>query len=413
MQRFLGALVAISFTSVSASAQSGQGSLNGYVKDEQGGVLPGVTVTAAGPEILAPVVAVTDSAGFYRLQNIPPGIDDQRRAPGLLIVQARRDSHARGQHVHRRHRDESRRARRNGHRGRRLADGLDRCSDKTLTVEGDLLRAAPISSRRAFSDVLDMAPGVNSRNSDGASGQRILLSRHDALRDRDPARGQPAAPNDGAAFQIDMGTETIADAEVKLGGVDASSPTGTSVVMNILAARRQRPEGSVQDEGAKFDWNSDNTQNSVAPGGTPTSQSVNQWDVALGGPIRKNKIWAFGAYRYSDLGIGVSRLPLDLQFLTTFRPDFVPFNNTRKGNQQFAKVTTQASSNHEITAFYQYQHAKNWRTRTGSRQISCTDSGGGLYCAAECRDEPLTTSISGRTSKGGNSLTRPTARGRR
>ena len=34
MQRFLGALVALSlFTTVSASAQSGQGSLNGYVKD--------------------------------------------------------------------------------------------------------------------------------------------------------------------------------------------------------------------------------------------------------------------------------------------------------------------------------------------------------------------------------------------
>ena len=52
MQRFLGALVAVVslFTTVSASAQSGQGSLNGYVKDEQGGVLPGVTVTATAPE---------------------------------------------------------------------------------------------------------------------------------------------------------------------------------------------------------------------------------------------------------------------------------------------------------------------------------------------------------------------------
>src|ERR671932_1869412 len=75
MVRALGALVVGAFllTSIPAAAQSGQGSLDGYVKDEQGGVLPGVTVTATGPEILSPVVAVTDVAGYYRLRNIPPG----------------------------------------------------------------------------------------------------------------------------------------------------------------------------------------------------------------------------------------------------------------------------------------------------------------------------------------------------
>jgi len=54
----------------------------------------------------------------------------------------------------------------------------------------------------------------------------------------------PAPNNDAAAFQIDMGTETIADAESSSEASTASSPTGTSVVMNILAAaRRERPEG--------------------------------------------------------------------------------------------------------------------------------------------------------------------------
>ena len=75
MQRCLGAFVVVLclLTTVPVAAQSGQGGLNGYVKDEQGGVLPGVTVTATGPALLAPVVAVTDNAGFYRLQNLPPG----------------------------------------------------------------------------------------------------------------------------------------------------------------------------------------------------------------------------------------------------------------------------------------------------------------------------------------------------
>ena len=251
MQRFLGALVAVSlFTSVSASAQSGQGSLNGYVKDEQGGVLPGVTVTAAGPEILAPVVAVTDSAGFYRLQNIPPGtLTISAELPGFssfkregilmragstFTVDIEMKVGALEETV-------------------TVAGDSPMVSTgvptKTLTVEGDLLRAAPISSRRAFSDVLDMAPGVNSRNSDGASGQRMYYFHGTTLfATVIQLEGQPAGTyNDGAAFQIDMGTETIADAEVKLGGVDASSPTGTSVVMNILAPRGGNVlKGSVQ-----------------------------------------------------------------------------------------------------------------------------------------------------------------------
>ena len=76
MVRTLGAFLIVGgvLSSASAAAQSGQGSLNGYVKDEQGGILPGATVTAIGPSLLAPVVGVTDNAGYYRLQNLPPGL---------------------------------------------------------------------------------------------------------------------------------------------------------------------------------------------------------------------------------------------------------------------------------------------------------------------------------------------------
>src|SRR5216117_2747386 len=59
--------------STPAYAQTDMGSLRGYVKDQQGGALPGVTVTASGPQIIAPVVGVTDDSGYYRLLNLPPG----------------------------------------------------------------------------------------------------------------------------------------------------------------------------------------------------------------------------------------------------------------------------------------------------------------------------------------------------
>ena len=56
-----------------AFAQEGGGFLRGYVRDESGAVLPGVSVTATSAELLQPSVAVTDEAGLYRLNNLPPG----------------------------------------------------------------------------------------------------------------------------------------------------------------------------------------------------------------------------------------------------------------------------------------------------------------------------------------------------
>mgnify|MGYP001617028785 CR=1 FL=1 len=56
-----------------AAAQGGDGSLRGTVRDDQGGAIPGVTVTATSPGLITPAVAVTESDGTYRLINLPPG----------------------------------------------------------------------------------------------------------------------------------------------------------------------------------------------------------------------------------------------------------------------------------------------------------------------------------------------------
>src|SRR5215204_6685816 len=55
------------------TAQSSDGSVGGIVNDEQGAAMPGVTVTAASPQAIAPAVAVTDASGEYRLTNLAPG----------------------------------------------------------------------------------------------------------------------------------------------------------------------------------------------------------------------------------------------------------------------------------------------------------------------------------------------------
>src|SRR6266436_3543179 len=222
MSRLLSAVlgVSLSLSAIPASAQTGDGSLRGYVKDQQGGVLPGVTVTAKSPDLLSPVTAATDT------------------------------------------------------------------------------------SRRLFSDVLDMAPGVSSRNVDDGVGRRAYYFHGAVIFSHVfQIEGAPASSFlDSSAHSMGMGGDAIADSELKLGGVDASAPMGTGVVMNVMT-----PQGGNRFKvGATYDyqareWNSDNTDWGQFPGGLPTIQSVKQFDASLGGPVVKDRIWFFGSYRNADL----------------------------------------------------------------------------------------------------------------
>ncbi len=72
------ALVAVlGLSTAPAFAQGGgassTGSISGEVKDAQGGVLPGVTVTATSPAQIGQLTAVTNEAGAYRFPAVPPG----------------------------------------------------------------------------------------------------------------------------------------------------------------------------------------------------------------------------------------------------------------------------------------------------------------------------------------------------
>ncbi len=70
------AVVGFLFVSVgSALAQSvSSGTIQGTIKDEQGGVLPGVTATLSSPSLqVRELTQVTDSNGNYRFVDLPAG----------------------------------------------------------------------------------------------------------------------------------------------------------------------------------------------------------------------------------------------------------------------------------------------------------------------------------------------------
>jgi hypothetical protein len=67
------ALLSIMLCTVLAFAQVQATSLAGVVSDSQGGVLPGVTVTATSPALIGSRTAVTEANGSYRFPSVPEG----------------------------------------------------------------------------------------------------------------------------------------------------------------------------------------------------------------------------------------------------------------------------------------------------------------------------------------------------
>ena len=74
MRGALKAVLILAAALVLPGAAFAQGTLTGTVRDQSGGVLPGVTVEAASPALIEKArTAVTDSSGQYRITGLNPG----------------------------------------------------------------------------------------------------------------------------------------------------------------------------------------------------------------------------------------------------------------------------------------------------------------------------------------------------
>ncbi len=71
--RTLGLIVLMFVSASTAFAQIERGAISGTVKDQQGGVVPGVTVTATSMQTQQSRVTVTDGSGYYTFPNLQPG----------------------------------------------------------------------------------------------------------------------------------------------------------------------------------------------------------------------------------------------------------------------------------------------------------------------------------------------------
>src|SRR5919108_1212506 len=249
MRRTVVALIALGglVTAADAAAQGGDGSLRGAVRDEQGAAMPGVTITATGPALIAPSVALTDADGNYRLINLPPGIYTVTaeitgfstfRREGILL-----------------------RAGANFQVDITMNLGsieetvtvtgdspmLEVSKPSTvLTVDAEFQKEAPLVEGKFWSDFLMLTPGVISRPHNDASGRQNYFGN--AVEHRDAVtlmEGLYAGNyNDFNINRTGLSSEAIQDTEVKTNGVDAASPMGYGLVINMIS----------KSGGSQFHW---------------------------------------------------------------------------------------------------------------------------------------------------------------
>jgi hypothetical protein len=358
-----------------------EGTIRGYVKDEQGGVLPGVTLTAMTPAASASFIAITEANGFYRLLNLPPGI---------YTLAAELTGFSKFERTGIEVRAELNIQVDIAMKIGSLAETVVVAGDtpmleiqktvQAINISGEFQRSLPLSSRREWSDTLALTPGIMSRSTDQFGGDVYFL--------RGTENENHVIQIDGAdvgsfrqnwpGFYARLSTEAIDDVQLKTGGVDAAAPLAEGMVINIAT-----PSGTNQLKGSAAaiytakGWNGNNN-----PGGTPVAAVTFQPDFVMGGPVLKSRAFFFGSVRYTDRSTGVSRNETLLSNLRALVPNFQPFDNKGHLKYFFAKETTQFSPNHQMSVFFQRDinaEDSNFQVNGGNFDVSAP--GGSAYGA--------------------------------
>ncbi len=292
-----------------ALAQRTTGGISGTVRDATGAVLPGVSVSVSGPNIVGAQTAVTNEHGFYRLANLPPG--EYRvgfSLPGFKSA---------------------------AHRGLRVPVGgtIDENAalelsqlQESVDVVGEssvvdttsneigsnfargLIENAPLR-RFSFFDLVAAAPGsLQGGDSNNASRTMVYGSSYDE--NSFQVDGVDITDNYFNEALAEPNVDAIEEVEVLSLGAPAEYGNLTGAVYNIVT--RQGTNEFHGDVG--FYLQSDgltgnNTESIVNPDGSfldacPDGEARCPWtrdkytdfSAQLGGPLVKDKLWFFASY---------------------------------------------------------------------------------------------------------------------
>ena len=327
------ATVMLALVAANLAAQTLTGSIAGTVRDEQGGVLPGVTVTLTGRT--GARTAVTDAQGGYRFTALDPDTYTlNTQLPGFT---SNRDQQVTLSASNQLTIDLTMRV--GGLTESVTVQGastvVDVKSSQTETnISQELLAAAPIT--RTAINVLNYAPGINSSSAYGGEASAANALLIDGVDTRDPEGGTA-----WTFYNYNMVQE------VQFLGIGAPAEYGgfTGAVVNtITKSGGNRISGMFDLLGSSSALAGNNitteiaTKNPSLANPAKTKKYVD-FTAQLGGPLKKDRLFYFvSAQRF--------QLDTDPAGPVTLRHEVSPRFNV--------KLTYQPSSNDNFSAHLQY-----------------------------------------------------------
>jgi outer membrane receptor protein involved in Fe transport len=332
-----------------AAAQETTSTITGRTIDAQGLPVPGVVVTATGPQ--GAKSATTDSQGRYTFPFVTPGTYTVRsELQGFKTIARKNVTVSLGQTV-----DVPFRMEVGGVSETVNVTAALPLIDSTSTTAGavissDLLERVPVGRR--ISDTLYLAPGVSSGGTVGQANPSV--SGGSGLENQYVIDGVNVT-NQGygalGSYSIIFGSlgnatpfDFIKDVEVKTAGYEAEFGQSTGGVINVVTK-----SGSNQLRGSLFaydrpqaiesDWNQVQT-----PNGTVQTLGSHTYDggVEGGAPIVKNRVFFFGALDPSR-DVKTLEAPQGFPLLSLGGVD-----RTRDSVTYAAKGTVQLNASHRI-----------------------------------------------------------------
>jgi hypothetical protein len=367
-------VMSVLFAPAAWAQASGAATIAGSVKDSSGGVMPGVTVEAASPALIEKVrTAVTDAQGQYKIIDLRPatyivtfslpGFSTVKREGVELTPNATANV------------------------GAELTVGS---VEETITVSGatPIVDVQGVTQTHTLSNkLLDTVPGAKGQLSFAAMTPSVVTAS--VGQDVGGSRGEFSVRmsvhgNRGGdqKLQLDgmryntlsvggsgkgffMNTAAAEEITVELGGGGLAEYDTGGVHINMVpkdggntfsgyfftAYADDRMQGSNLDDGLKAR-------------GMQTVNSVhNSYDfnAAVGGPIRRDKLWFYYAWRHW----GVSQRMSDIYYAKTlgtpangfaYIPDLSrPADNVEWQNSNSLRLTWQATSKDKVTAMWDPQ----------------------------------------------------------
>jgi hypothetical protein len=345
-----------------------QATITGTVRDTSGGVLPGVTVEATSPALVGTSrTAVSDSAGIYRIIDLPPGTYAiAATLPGFATVQ-------------------------------RAAIQVSGSATFTIPVEmkvGTLEETITVTSEtpvvdvqtvrretvldqqiiasvpgaRTVGNLLNATPGltVDGNGINPTPTMTFFSARGGQTNEgRMTVNGLTvaAAFNGGGVSSYILDTVNSDEVSVTVSGGMGESDTGGPVMNLVPRAGGNRFSGQAFYNNAG-DWSrGDNISDELrAQGISETPGIIKAYDTSAsyGGPIKRDRLWFYGSIRQLNTETAVEGIVANANAGNLARWDWVrdaslPARQTQGRRMYIGRATAQVTQKNRINFSHEYQ----------------------------------------------------------